>query len=120
MKKLVGMILAVFLSASVAYAHNGMEHIMGTVVSMTDTSITVQTKDGKTQTVDVAAETKYTQMNKPVTMHDMKAGDHIVIHAAKKDGKLVAQTVSVGMAGMKGMHGDMGGMKMGDGKMSHQ
>jgi hypothetical protein len=113
MKKILGTFLAMILIAGVAYAHGGMEHIMGTVVSMTDSSITVKTKDGKTQTVQVAAETKYTQMDKPITMKDLKVGDQVVIHAAKKDGKLVAETVKVGMAGMKGMSG----MKM-DGKTS--
>lgn len=117
MKKILGAMLAMVLMVGVAYAHNGMEHIMGTVVSMTDSSITVKTKDGKTQTVEVAGETKYTQMNKPVTMQEIKAGDHIVIHAAKKNGKLVAQSVAIGMAGMKGMSGDMSGMKM-DGQSS--
>lgn len=112
MKKIFGAFLALIFMVSVAHAHNGMEHVMGTVVSMTDSSITVKTKDGKTQTVQVATETKYTQMNKPLTMQDLKAGDHVVIHAATKDGKLVAQTVMVGMAGMKGMSGDMSGMKM--------
>ncbi|CAN5408250.1 hypothetical protein BH10ACI4_BH10ACI4_06140 [soil metagenome] len=121
MKKILGTLLAMLFMVSVAYAHNGMEHIMGTVVSMTDSSITVKTKDGKTQTVQVATETKYTQMNKPVSMHDLKAGDQVVIHAAKKEGKLVAQIVMVGMAGMKGMSGDMGGMKMdGDSKAKPQ
>jgi Cu/Ag efflux protein CusF len=112
MKKILGTFLAMILITGVAYAHGGMEHIMGTVVSMTDSSITVKTKDGKIQTVQVAAETKYTQMDKPITMKDLKAGDQVVIHAAKKDGKLVAETVKVGMAGMKGMSGDMSGMKM--------
>ena len=85
---------------------------MGTVVSTAEHSITVKTKDGKMQTVEVDASTKYTQMNKPVTMQDVKAGDRVVIHAAKKEGKLVATEVTVGMAGMKGMSGDMSGMKM--------
>ena len=112
MKRLLALVLMLGLMASVAYAHNGMEHIMGTVVSVTDSSITVKTKDGKTQTVQVATATKYTQMDKPVTIKDLKAGDQVVIHAAKKDGKLVAESVKVGMVGMKGMSGDMSGMKM--------
>ena len=115
MKKLFGTIVAMILIAGVAYAHGGMEHIMGTVVSMTDNSITVKTTDGKTQTVDTTADTKYTQMDKPIDMKGLKVGDHIVIHAAKKNGKLTAAEVKVGMAGMKGMKGmkgDMSGMKM--------
>lgn len=112
MKKFIGAMIAIFLMVGIAHAHNGMEHVMGTVVSMTDTSITVKTKDGKTQTVQVTSSTKFTQMDKPVTMQELKAGDRVVIHAAKKEGKLVAAEVAVGMAGMKGMSGDMSGMKM--------
>ncbi len=112
MKKLFGTIVAMILIAGVAYAHGGMEHVMGTVVSMTDNSITVKTTAGKTQTVNTSADTKYTQMNKSIAMKDLKVGDRIVIEAVKKDGKLTAAEVKVGMAGMKGMHGDMSGMKM--------
>ena len=112
MKKLFGTIVAIILIAGVAYAHGGMEHVMGTVVSMTDNSITVKTTAGKTQTVNTSADTKYTQMDKSIAMKDLKVGDRIVIEAVKKDGKLTAAEVKVGMAGMKGMHGDMRGMKM--------
>lgn len=113
MKKLFGTIVAMILIAGVAYAHGGMEHIMGTVVSMTDNSITVKTMAGKTQTVNTTADTKYTQMDKPIVMKDLKEGDRIVIEVVKKDGKLIAAEVKAGMKGMKGMHGDMSGMKMG-------
>jgi hypothetical protein len=122
MKKLFGTFLALILMAGVAYAHNGMEHIMGIVVSTTSNSITVKTKDGQTQTVQVDAKTKYTQMNKPVAMQDLKAGDRVVIHAAKKESKLVAAEVSIGMSGMKGMKGmsgDMSGMDMSPKSSSH-
>ena len=99
MKKIFGSLLAIFLMVGIAYAHNGMQHVMGTVVSMTSTSITVKTMNGKTQTVDVDANTKYSERSRAITMQDLKAGDRVVIHAAKKEGKLVAATVEVGTAG---------------------
>ena len=37
---------------------------------------------------------------------DIKVGDHVVIHATKKDNKLVAATVQVGMGKMAGMRMD--------------
>lgn len=114
MKRLFGTIVAMLLIAGVAYAHGGMEHVMGTVVSMTDNSITVKTTAGKTQTVNTTADTKYAQMDKQIAMKNLKVGDRIVIEAMKKDGKLTAVEAKVGMAGMKGMHGDMSGMKMGN------
>ena len=48
MKKLLATLFALVLMVSSAYAHNGMEHVMGTVASITDDSITVTTKDGQT------------------------------------------------------------------------
>jgi hypothetical protein len=110
MKKLIATFFSLVLMASSAYAHNGMEHVMGTVASMTDSSITVTTTDGKTQTVATTADTKYSKMDAPIALKDIKVGDHVVIHATKKDNKLIAATVQVGM-------GKMAGMKM-DGKSS--
>ncbi len=110
MKKILATLFTVVLMVSSAYAHNGMEHIMGTVASITDSSITVTTTDGKTQTVTATADTKYSKMDAVVSLKDIKVGDHVVIHATKKNDKLIAATVQVGM-------GKMAGMKM-DGKSS--
>jgi hypothetical protein len=110
MKKLLATLFALVLMVSSAFAHNGMEHVMGTVASITDNSITVTTTDGKTQTVTTTADTKYSKMNAAIALKDIKVGDHVVIHATKKNDKLIAATVQVGM-------GKMAGMKM-DGKSS--
>ncbi len=105
MKRLFALVLTLGLMAGVAYAHNGMEHVMGTVASITDTSITVTTTDGKTQTV-TTADTKYAKMDAAIALKDIKVEDHVVIHATKKDNKLVAATVKVGMGNMSGMKMD--------------
>ena len=110
MKKLIATFFTLVLVVSSSYAHNGMEHVMGTVASITDNSITVTTTDGKTQTVTTTADTKYSKMNAAIALKDVKVGDHVVIHATKKENKLIAATVQVGM-------GKMAGMKM-DGKSS--
>jgi hypothetical protein len=49
-------------------------------------------------------------MDAAIALKDIKVGDHVVIHASKKNDKLIAATVQVGM-------GKMAGMKM-DGKSS--
>ncbi|HTF71905.1 MAG TPA: DUF5666 domain-containing protein [Edaphobacter sp.] len=103
MKKLIAIFFTLVLMVSSAYAHNGMEHVMGTVASVTDSSITVTTTDGKTQTVIATADTKYGKMDTVIALKDLKVGDHVVIHATKKDGKLLAATVQVGMGRMAGM-----------------
>jgi hypothetical protein len=100
MKRLFALILTLGLIGGVAYAHNGMEHVMGTVSAITGTSITVTTTAGKSQTVAITSDTKYSRMDASITVKDVKVGDHVVIHATKKDNQLTAVTVKVGMDSM--------------------
>jgi hypothetical protein len=106
MKKVFATLFTLVLMVSSAYAHNGMEHVMGTVASVTDNSITVTTTDGKTQTVATTADTKYSKVDATIALKDTKVGDHVVIHATKKDNKLIAATVQVGIGKMAGMKMD--------------
>jgi hypothetical protein len=72
MKKVLATFFTLVLMVSSAYAHSGMEHVMGTVASITDNSITVTTTDGKTQTVTTTADTKYSKMDRVVALKDLK------------------------------------------------
>jgi hypothetical protein len=103
MKKFIVTLFMLVLMVSSVYAHNGMEHVMGTVARITDNSITVTTTDGKTQTVMTTADTKYSKMDTVIALKDIKVGDHVVIHATKKDNELVAATVKVARRNMSGM-----------------
>jgi hypothetical protein len=106
MKKLLATLFALLLMVSSAYAHKGMEHIMGTVTSIADSSITATTTDGKTQTVTATSDTRYSKMDAVIALKDIKVGDHVVIHATKKENKLLAATVQVGMEKMAVMKMD--------------
>ena len=74
MKKLLATLFTVVLMVSSAYAHNGMEHVMETVASITDSSITVTTTDGKTQTVTATADTKYSKMDAAIALRLCRLG----------------------------------------------
>lgn len=115
MKRILMLILTFGLFAGAAYAHNGVQHVMGTVTAITDTSVSVKTMHGTVQTVALSSDTKYLKDNAAITLQDIKVGDHIMVHTATKDGQVMATEVKVGamkgMNGMKGMQGDMGGMK---------
>lgn len=111
MKKLLMLILTFGIFASLAYAHNGMQHVMGTVSAINGSNITVTTTEGKTQTVAVTSDTKFSKADGPMALKDIKVGDHVVIHAAKKGDVLTAAEVKIGTMNMKS--GDMSGMKMG-------
>ena len=112
MKRLLILALTFSLFATAAYAHNGMIHIMGTVASITDHNISVKGNDGKTQTTIFTTKTQFSKGDAAATAKDIKVGDHVVIHATKKGDQLIAAEVKVGAMKMKGMSGDISGMKM--------
>jgi Cu/Ag efflux protein CusF len=93
MKRLLTLVMTLGLALSFAYAHNGMEHVMGTIAGITGSSITVTTADGKSQTVLLNADTKYAKNDSAISLKDIKVGDHVVIHATRKNNVLTAATV---------------------------
>ena len=119
MNRLLALILTFGLFAATAFAHNGEQHIMGTVISVSDTEIAVKAADGTTKHVMLTKDTKYLRISKSITAHDLMAGDHVVIHAMKEGATFKASEVKAGKMDMKGMKGDMNGMKM-DGKTKPQ
>lgn len=86
---------ALILSVS-AFAHNGMEHIMGTVAALDATSIQVKAQDGKLTPVLTDAKTMWMHGKTMITAKDVHTGDRVVIHAKKVDGKFLAAEVEVG------------------------
>lgn len=96
MKPVLRLALTLSLLVSLAYAHGGMEHVMGTIAQINATSITVTTTDGKSQTVLLNPETTYAKNNTAIAMKDIKVGDRVVIHATRKNNELTAATVAVG------------------------
>ena len=104
MKRMLLLLVGVVLFAGFAFAHGDEQHVMGTVTKITETTITVEVapKQGETQktsvTVNVLASTKFEKMDAAATIKDLKVGDRVVIHAAKKADKLEAHIVKIGMA----------------------
>ena len=109
MKRLFFLVVLV-LFTRVSYAHNGMQHIMGTVTAITGTSITLKTSDGHVRTVALTGATKYSQSGGLATI---KIGDRIVIHATEKNEKLTAAEVYVGAIRARKKSDNLGGMIMG-------
>ena len=86
------------LLSEAAFAHGNEKHVIGTVKSVTDHSITVTTADGKTQEVRVTEATLFERGGHSATLRDLKPGDRVVIHAVTKNGILEAHTVKIGPA----------------------
>jgi len=91
-------ILSLALLPTIAAAHGGEEHVIGTVTKVSDTSVTVKTTAGKAVEVSFDAKTTYTRAKQPIQKADIKVGDRIVIHAVEVNEKLVAHTVEIGSA----------------------
>ena len=97
--KALTVVLALILGPAIVYAHNGVEHVMGTVTAVTDSSITVDTVKHTSVTVLIDASTKYTKNDAKITRQDVKAGDRVVIDAKENsDKKLVGVAVKLGAA----------------------
>jgi hypothetical protein len=93
--------LALFfvLSAVLVVAHGSLVHVMGTIASITDTSVTVTGTDGKPVVVLLDAKTTYSHGTQAIRKSDLKVGDKVVIHAEKDEKvptKLTAKTVETG------------------------
>ena len=85
---------ALIVGSAIAFAHNGIEHVMGTVAAVTDNSITVHTVKHKTVTVMVDPSTTFSHKDRKASLKDLKVGDRVVINAKEGVGKKL-QGVSV-------------------------
>lgn len=109
MKRMLMLLLGAALFAGLSFAHGDEQNVMGTVTKVTDNAITVEVaaKQGETQktsvTVNIVSSTKFEKMGAAATIKDLKVGDRVAVHAAKKANNLEAEVVKIGMA--------MGGMK---------
>lgn len=96
--------ICVSLAATVALAHGGETHVIGTVAKVTSDSITVKTMANEMITVSVVAATTFTNTKGKVTakLADLAVGDRVVIHAKEPtEGTLVADTVEFAPAASK-------------------
>lgn len=95
-----------FAMTLVVFAHNGMEHVMGTVAAVTENSITVDTVKHTKVTVLIDPSTKFIDNNAQATLSNLKVGDRVVIHAKRNaDKKLVGAEVKWGAGSMDNMEG---------------
>jgi Domain of unknown function (DUF5666) len=95
--KIAAIALALTLGLSTAAAHNGVEHVMGTVTAVAADSITVETTAHKSVVVMIDAATKYTNNGAAAALKDVKTGQRVVIDAKETaDKKLQGVTVKMG------------------------
>ncbi len=95
MKRILALTLAFAMTAT-AWAHNGMEHVMGVVASITGSSIDVKVAGGKITTVSTDSKTMWMRGKAMISAKDVQPGYKVVIHAKPVNGKLVAAEVELG------------------------
>lgn len=101
-------LMGLTIGASLTLAHNGVEHVMGTVKTVTDTSITVETVKHTSVTVNVDGSTTYADKEAKATLKDLKPGERVVINAKEGSDKKL-QAISVKWSGSSvatGSHAD--------------
>jgi Cu/Ag efflux protein CusF len=98
-RRLATLILLVnlLLASVAAMAHGDLIHVVGTVAKVSDTTVSVKTSDGKIVEVQFGEKTTYLRLKRAIAKGAIKAGDRIVIHAAKVNEKLVARKVEIGI-----------------------
>ena len=90
-------VLALMLGSITAFGHNGVEHVMGTVTAITDTSVTIETVKHTSVTVLIDGSTTFTNNDAQATQKDLKVGQRVVVNAKPNSGKqLVAVSVKWG------------------------
>ena len=70
-----------------------MIHVMGTVTSISEKSVTVESTDKKTVEVLFTDTTTFMNGSRPADRKELKIGDRVVIHAVKVKDSLQAHEV---------------------------
>ncbi len=71
---LTAALICTLIISTLAFAHGGMEHVLGTVTAVTEHSLSVKTRDGAIKTVEFDGETKFLKGDAAATLKTFKWG----------------------------------------------
>jgi hypothetical protein len=71
--------VALIVGPAVAFAHNGIEHVLGTVKAITETSITVETVNHTMTTIALDPKTTFTNKGAKASLQDLKVADRVAV-----------------------------------------
>ncbi len=100
-------VFVVLVFHTLAFAHGGGAHIMGTVAALDAQHVVVKTKEGKTQSVLVNDQTTYRKGKATATSADLQVGDRVVVHTTGKGDPLTAGEIHFSSAGKAQSHAGM-------------
>lgn len=92
---------------TLAFAHGGGMHIMGTVAVLDAQHVVVKTKEGKTMSVLVNDKTTYRKGAAAATSADLQVGDRVIVHTTGKGDPLTAGEIRFSSAGKAQGHAGM-------------
>jgi len=98
MKQLLSIIALVLAVSAGALAHNGNDHVRGTVTQVSAQSVTVQLADKTTKTLTISAKTEFEAAGKPGHLADVKVGDRVVIDVPEHGASALLIKVGAGPA----------------------
>lgn len=91
------LVAVLLLLGAGTFAHGDKVHVRGTVTSVTDSSVTVKSPDGKAVEVKLVKATIYilhqASADQPAKAGDLAVGDNVVIHATPEGAALEADEV---------------------------
>lgn len=96
MKKALLILICCTLLGALAFAHGDMEHVVGTVVALTDHSVSVKAADGSVKVVAFDNATRFLKGDAGATVKDVRVGGRVVIHARKHGNDLLAAEIRIG------------------------
>jgi hypothetical protein len=89
-------VLAATAFAFEAAAHEGHDHkVMGTVSAVDQNHLEVKTRDGKTTTFVLDANTRVLRDKTPIKTADIEVGERVVVTAAQAKEGMVAKEIRV-------------------------
>ena len=94
----IATLLTTLLTAAPMFAHEGHDHVMGTVIRVEKGRIEIKGADGKNVAVAVTAATVYTKGKDAAAFADVKPGVRVAVEATNGKAGLEAMGVKMGSA----------------------
>src|SRR2546428_11269828 len=96
MRRIAFALIALSSFSNIVFAHNGVEHMRGTVTQITDQGITIATPERQTKTIRLLGATTFLKSGAAATLKDLKVGDKVVVDVVMKGQDMTAQSVKFG------------------------
>ena len=91
-------LIAIILTLTALAAHGGFDHVRGTVVSLNDNVLTVNTSAGNVA-VKLDSRTQLTKNDRKAQLSELVPGARVIVEVPQtKDKEKVAQSVKIGVA----------------------